>query len=106
MQQLLLKNASEDNTVKPHSSDAAASSSYLQAFLELIDFGPLILRILLDPVGSLYANYLMCSQQGSGGETDSLRRMAALIFPAKSFSSLVVSGSLTSTPFLASLKIR
>lgn len=56
MQQLLLKNASEDNTVKPHSSDAAASSSYLQAFLELIDFGPLILRILLDPVGSLYAN--------------------------------------------------
>lgn len=58
MQQRLLKDASEDNATKPHSSDAAASSSYLQAFLELIDFGPLILRILLDPVESLYANVL------------------------------------------------
>lgn len=56
MQQLLLRNASEDNPVKPHSSDGVASSSHLQAFLELIDFGPLILRILLDPVESLYAN--------------------------------------------------
>lgn len=59
MQQLLFRNASEeDNAVKPHSSivEEATSSSYLQAFSELIDFGPLILRILLDPVESLYAN--------------------------------------------------
>lgn len=56
MQQRLIKDTSEDNATMPHSSDAAASSSYLQAFLELIDFGPLILRTLLDPVEFLYAN--------------------------------------------------